>query len=391
MASVAESDVAVIGAGIPGFATALGLAQQGLRVALIGPDATPFLPSAAQTFDPRVYAVSPGSVALLTALGVWPRIDAARLTAVEKMRVFGDGGEELGFDAYSATVERLATIVEEAELLRVLEAACGFQPNLRRAASPMTALQLDRDRARVTLANGDVLDARLVIGADGASSAVRAAAGLNASTTLYGQTAVVANFACERAHLNAAWQWFCDEGVVALLPLPGDHVSLVWSAPDELAAALGQLAPAELAARVAARVDRVLGDLSLVGAVHRFGLRLMSVDRLIGTRVALVGDAAHVIHPLAGQGLNLGLQDVAVVLDVVRGREAFRELGDRVLLRRYERGRAESIGLMRAATDGLVRLFATDNPSVRSARNAGLAAVNRLTPLKNLLIRQALG
>jgi ubiquinone biosynthesis UbiH/UbiF/VisC/COQ6 family hydroxylase len=388
----ANPDVAVVGAGIPGLAVALGLAQQGLHVALIGPPTRAFVPSAAQVFDPRVYAVSPGSVALLNRLGVWPRVDAARTSDVERMRVFGDDGEELSFDAYAATVERLATIVEEAELLRVLDAASDYQPTLQRKASPMVALQPGADNAaRVTLEDGSVLDARLVIGADGAASAVRAAMGLNAETTLYGQTAVVANFACERPHLNTAWQWFCDEGVVALLPLPGEHVSLVWSAPDSLAQELAELAPEALAARVSERARGVLGALRAVGRQQRFGLRLMTVDRLIGRRMALVGDAAHVIHPLAGQGLNLGLQDVALLLDVVREREAFRDLGDAVLLRRYERGRAESIGLMRAATDGLARLFATGNPAVRSARNAGLAAVNRLTPLKNLLIRQALG
>jgi ubiquinone biosynthesis UbiH/UbiF/VisC/COQ6 family hydroxylase len=381
----------VIGAGIPGLATALGLAQQGLRVALIGPGSKPFVPSAAQMFDPRIYAVSPGSVALLNRLGVWARVDAARTTSVDRMRVFGDGGEEISFDAYAATVERLATIVEEAELLRVLETACEFQPAIEREASTMVALHPGANAARITLDDGSLLDVRLVVGADGASSAVRAAAGINVTTTLYGQTAVVANFACDRPHLNTAWQWFCDEGVAAMLPLPGDHVSLVWSAPDKLAAQLTELSPEALAVRVTELTHRVLGELRAVGVAHRFGLRLMTVDRLIGARVALVGDAAHVIHPLAGQGLNLGLQDVALLLDVMREREEFRDLGDIALLRRYERGRAEAIGLMRAATDGLARLFATENPTARSIRNSGLAAVNRLTPLKNLLIRQALG
>lgn len=383
--------IAVVGPGIPGLATALSLAQGGLRVALIGPRARPFTPAGKQRFDPRVYAVSPGSVALLQRLGVWARIDTARTASVERMRVFGDGGDELSFDAYSATVERLATIVEESELLRVLDAACDYQPSIVRMVAPLVSLDAAAGQARLALEDGTAVDVRLVVGADGAQSAVRAAAGLNASTTLYGQTAVVSHFECEQPHLNAAWQWFCDEGVVALLPMPGEQVSLVWSAPDALAADLMGMSADELSVRVTGRVHAALGTLRASGAAHSFPLRLMTVDRLIGSRVALVGDAAHVVHPLAGQGLNLGLQDVAQLLDTLQAREPFRDLGDSVLLRRYERQRAEAISLMQITTDGLARLFGSTNPLVQTARNTGLAAINRLTPLKSLLIRQALG
>ena len=235
------------------------------------------------------------------------------------------------------------------------------------------------------------LRSRLLVGADGAQSAVRAAAGMNATVTDYRQTAVVSNFACERPHLNTAWQWFTDEGVVALLPLPGERVSLVWSAPAALAHELAALEPAALARRVTERSGAALGELVPAGPAATFPLRLVVVDRLIAPRVALVGDAAHVVHPLAGQGLNLGLQDVASLLEVVRGREAFRDIGDTVLLRRYERSRAEPIAMMRAATDGLARLFSIDDPLARFVRNTGMAAVDRLPPLKSLLIRQALG
>lgn len=389
--SSSDSAIAVIGAGIPGLACALGLAQGGTRVALIGPRPQPFTANDKQRFDPRVYAVSPGSVALLQRLGVWARIDAARTAVVERMRVFGDGGDELSFDAYSGTVERLATIVEESELLRVLDAACDYQPSIVRMTAPLAGLDASASQARVELEDGATLEARLVIGADGAQSAVRAAAGINASTTLYGQTAVVAHFACERPHLNTAWQWFCDEGVVALLPMPGEQVSLVWSAPDALAVELMAMSQEQMSMRVAERAGGALGTLCSTGSAHSFPLRLMTVDRLIGIRVALVGDAAHVVHPLAGQGLNLGLQDVAQLLETLQARETFRDVGDAVLLRRYERNRAESISLMRMTTDRLARLFGSTNPLVQTARNTGLAAINRLTPLKSLLIRQALG
>jgi ubiquinone biosynthesis UbiH/UbiF/VisC/COQ6 family hydroxylase len=390
-------DIAVVGTGIPGLASALGFAQQGLSVALVGPRPKPYAVTRAQPFDPRVYAVAPASVALLESLGVWASVDQERVCAVEHMRVFGDEGTQLTFDAYTATVERLATIVEESELLRVLDAACGFQPAIKRIQSTFASLTAQPDTVAVDLEDGGSLTARLLVGADGASSAVRAAAGINATVKSYDQTAVVANFGCARPHLNTAWQWFTDQGVVALLPLPGEHVSLVWSAPQELAVELAALSADQLAGRVTERCASAAGDttgvgqLTPIGKAHTFPLRRVVVSRLIASRVGLVGDAAHVVHPLAGQGLNLGLQDVALLLEVVRAREAFRDVGDATVLRRYERGRAEALGLMRFTTDSLAQLFAFDDPLVRRLRNAGMAAVNRLSPLKNALIRRALG
>lgn len=391
MTEAHEFDVAVVGAGVAGMACALGLAQQGLRVALAGPRVRPHAPSVAAPFDARIYAVAPATVELLQRLSVWNRIDAARATPVERMRVFGDRGDELTFDAYAATVERLATILEESELVRVLDAACDFQPGIKRFAAGFEAVAVDADGAALALSDGGSVRCRLIIGADGAQSAVRAAAGINVRVTDYGQTAVVCNFSSERPHLNTAWQWFTDAGVVALLPLPGLQASLVWSAPNGLAQELVALEPALLARRVTERTGATLGELAIAGPALTFPLRLMVVERLIAARVALVGDAAHVVHPLAGQGLNLGLQDVAALLEVVRGREAFRDIGDPVLLRRYERSRAEPIAMMRAATDGLARLFSIDDPLARFVRNTGMVAVDRLTPLKSLLIRQALG
>ncbi len=386
-----DVEIAVVGAGVAGMAAALGLAQQGRKVALIGPRAAMHERSQSAPFDRRIYAVAPATVVLLRQLSVWGRIDEARSTPVERMRVFGDRGDELTFDAYGATVERLATILEESELIRVLDAACDFQPSITRLITEFDSYSIGGDAAQVRLSDGAALGVRLLVGADGAESAVRAAAGVSASVRDYRQTAVVTNLSCERAHLNTAYQWFTDEGVVALLPLPGNHVSLVWSAPVALAHDLAALGPAGLGQRVADRTGAALGSLAPAGPTLTFPLRLLTVDRLIAPRVALVGDAAHVVHPLAGQGLNLGLQDVAALLEVVRGREAFRDIGDTVLLRRYERNRAEPIALMRAATDGLARLFGMDDAFARVVRNAGLAAVDRLSPLKSLLIRQALG
>jgi ubiquinone biosynthesis UbiH/UbiF/VisC/COQ6 family hydroxylase len=386
-----ECDVAVVGAGVAGLAAALGVAQLGLRVVLIGPPARQFTPSVAAPFDARIYALAPATIALLERLKVWPQIDARRIQAVARMRVFGDAGDELSFDAYGAGVERLATICEEGELLRVLSLGAALAPRITRLQGGLQALAVETSAARIELDDGGRVQARLVIGADGAQSAVRAAAGIPFEAVPYPHTAVVANFACARRHDGVAWQWFCDEGVVALLPLPGNATSLVWSAPQALAEQLQALSPEALAARVTERSRATLGALTPLGGVSAFPLRRLTVDRLVQPRVALVGDAAHVVHPLAGQGLNLGLQDVSTLLDVIGARESWRDAGDPVLLRRYARQRAEPIGLIRFTTDSLARLFAVDDPLVRTVRNSGMSLVNRIGPLKSALIRHALG
>jgi ubiquinone biosynthesis UbiH/UbiF/VisC/COQ6 family hydroxylase len=383
-------DASVVGTGVVGLATALGLAQQGLRVALIGPRPRPGTTTDAQPFDARIYALAPAAASQLDRLGTWARLRRERTVAVTRMRVFGDGGDELTFDAYGAAVERLATIVEEAELVRVLDAACDFQPTLSRLETGFGSFAREGDDLLLRLDTG-VCRTGLLVGADGAHSAVRAAAGISADVKPYEQTALVANFDCERPHLGTAWQWFTDEGVVALLPLPGNRVSLVWSAPDRRAESLRALDRVQFAACVTARSHHSLGALSPISAAHAFPLRLIRVRRAVAPQVALVGDAAHVVHPLAGQGLNLGLQDVGALLDSIATREAFRAPGDPMVLRRYERARAESVGLMRLTTDGLAQLFAIDDPLLRRVRNGGMALVNRIKPLKSRLIRQALG
>lgn len=388
-------DVAVVGAGVVGCAAALGFAQAGLQVVLVGPAPRVFARTSGAPFDERIYALAPASIELLTRLRVWPHVEAARMQPVARMRVFGDAGDELDFDAYGAAVERLATICEETELLRVLLAACGFVAGLQREPAQFVAMRVDSDAARLELADGHAIAARLVVAADGAGSAVRAAAGISAEEHGYDQTAVVANFAAERPHDSTAFQWFSPEGVLALLPLP-DHggnpaVSLVWSAPAALAAELLAAEPEALARRVTARSGNALGQLAPLGVARGFPLKQMKVAHLVGPRVGLVGDAAHVVHPLAGQGLNLGLADVSELLAVTGGREVFRDTGDPVVLRRYARRRAEPIGLMGLATDGLARLFGIDDPLARRLRNGGMSLVNRIGPLKRALIRQALG
>jgi len=385
--------VAIAGGALVG--AALARALQGTRLALITQDARPGAEAAG--FDARVYAVSPGNADFLAGLGAWNAIPEARKTPVHAMRVCGDDGASLlEFDAYRTGCSELAWIVEDGMLQDALWSGLQGQDGLTLFSSvSLSRLDLAGPGAVAHLADGRRLDAQLVVGADGARSGVRAQAGIAAEDRAYGQTAVVANFACGRPHRNVAFQWFQgaqrNGAVLALLPLPGDHVSMVWSTADADAARLLALEPAALAREVAAASRESVGELSLVTPQRGFKLRRLAASRLVAPRVALAGDAAHVIHPLAGQGANIGLQDARVLAEVLRGREPGRDPGDLRLLRRYERARAEDILAMRGTVHGLFRLFDARGPGIARLRNAGLNLANRLPVIKNLLMRQAMG
>jgi len=386
----------VVGTGVVGLATALGCAQRGLPVTLVGPVPRSTASAAGSAtgsalYDTRIYALSRAACELLENQRVWPQVDSERNCAVARMRVFGDDGGELQFDAYTAGVARLATICEESQLLQALWLACSMAPGIEHIAQAFDSATFDADVVRVRLSDGKSLECALLLGADGKQSCVRAAAGIGARTSSYGHTAYVANFACERPHHGTAYQWFTDAGIVALLPLPGERVSLVWSAPHALAPELAALSASEFAERVAQCSGYALGSLVPLGDKHAFALDRVVVDRLVRPGAALLGDAAHVVHPLAGQGLNLGLQDVSEFLQLLAAREPWRALGDLVWLRRYERARAESIALMRGTVGGLARLFGAQEASVRWLRNVGMSAVNAVAPVKRALIRHALG
>lgn len=400
-APAAGARVVVVGTGVVGLSTALGLAQRGLRVCLLGPVPrcvpAPGAAAPEAAWDARIYAISPGATQLLERQRVWAQVDAGRVCAVEQMQVRGDDGGQLHFDALSAGVPRLASICEESQLLRALWLACSLAPGIEHRTAAFTALRRAAGPAgaaaplQVQLADGGMVEAALLVGADGRQSAVRAAAGIPAQLSDYGQSAIVANFAVQAPHDGIARQWFTDEGIVALLPLPGPLVSLVWSAPHALLPALLALDDAQFCERVAARTGHALGALRLVGRRHSFVLHRVVVDALTRPGVVLLGDAAHVVHPLAGQGLNLGLQDVSEFLRCLDARESWRSLGDPVWLRRYARARAEPIALMRATVDNLARLFGAGGTPARRLRNSGMSAVNALAPLKNALIRHAMG
>ncbi len=383
-------DLIVVGGGVVG--ASIARAVRGMSVALVSggrpPSAQDYPPG---EFDARVYALSPGSVEFLRSIRVWDAIAADRLTPVHAMQVFGDSeGARIGFDAYRGGVAELAWIVEDRVLQAALWNALGSQDGLELFVPSRCESLESGERATLRLADGRRLEADLVVGADGADSFVRNAAGIEVAEMPYGQTAVVANFSCAQPHRNAAYQWFQAGPVLALLPLPRGQVSMVWSVPEQDAARLMTLDAGSLGEAVTAASHGVLGTLSSVTAPQAYPLRRINASRMVAPHVALAGDAAHVIHPLAGQGLNLGLQDAQSLGAVLQGRAPVRSAGDFHLLRRYERDRSEAILAMRTAVHGLQAMFESGSPSVRRLRSLGLNFTDRLPVIKNLLLRHAL-
>ena len=394
-----QTEICIVGNGAIAKTAALGFAQAGHSVTVLVPaaGAAPAAPAGGdQPWDARVYALNHTAHTLLSSLKVWGALDASRVAPVDTMVVGGDGAQPggLAFDAFGAHVGALAWIVEDRNLNQALDAALKFAPKVQIVSGRAVSLAADEHGATVALEDGTSIRAALVVGADGGQSWVRGQCDIGIDYRSYHQRAIVTNFSCEKPHHGAAFQWFTGtEGIVALLPLPGERVSLVWSAPDALADTIMNESLGELAVRLSVLADDKLGTLRPLQpeVVKDLPLALIRPHTIVAPRVALVGDAAHVVHPLAGHGMNLGFADVADLLTAVAGREDQRSIGDERVLARYARSRKEDILLMQLATDGLARLFATNLEPVRIARNLGLNLLDKLPMLKRRLMSHAMG
>jgi len=380
-----DFDIVIIGGGLAGASLAAALADGRHRVALIERKAPP---APAAQWDSRVYTLTPASIEFLERVGAWQRVPRERVTPIYDMRVFGDDGDSrLEFSAYQSGLLRLGATVESGQLLSALWQGFEHQRNLS-LISPAIPAELRRagNAVEIGLDLGRVLRAKLVVGADGAESWVRQAAGMEARSESYPQLGVVANFACDRAHRNIAYQWFRGDGVLAFLPLPERRVSIVWSTSQAHARDLLALPPAALCARVSEASRGVLGALTPLTPAAGFPLSRMVSRPIAQERVALVGDSAHVVHPLAGQGINLGLGDAHCLADLLGEAP---DPGDRMLLRRFERSRAEDILALHRVTHGLLRLFGTNHALIRRVRNLGLNLTDSSAVIKTLLTRRA--
>jgi len=370
---MSKIDVRIHGSGVVGRALALKLARQGLAVGIDARAATP--PGGEQRADVRAYALNAASVELLRELKVWDGLAPDARTPVYDMHITGDGEGTLAFSAWQQTVPALAWIVDAAELESVLETAIRFAP-------------------AVAVVEADA-GAPLTVIAEGKAAAARDKLGVAFTRHPYGHSALAARVVADVPHAGVARQWFRAPDVLALLPfgrpLPECSYGVVWSMPQADAERLAQASDADFDAALAAATGGAAGRLQGRGARATWPLMQAEAAQLVGPGWALVGDAAHVIHPLAGQGLNLGLADVDALARVIARREAWRPLGDEALLRRYARARLWPTRAMAGAVDGLWQLFSAPAPGVRELRNHGLSLVDQLSPLKRFLVSRALG
>lgn len=345
----------------------------------------------------RVSALSCGSAELLQELGAWPMIERSRICPYDHMRVWDEsdvvgGAATLRFDADEFAVRHLGYIVEnnlvQAALLaelKALDVEISF-------ATPIETIKFGESRQVVTLENGDTLEAGLVIAADGARSRVRESAGIELQGHAYHQTAVVTHLEPEREHQDTAWQRFLRDGPLGMLPLADGRISVVWSTSPEKARQALACDDAELGAMLTAASDALLGELTVAGPRGSFPLAAQHAEDYVRRGVALVGDAAHTVHPLAGQGANLGLQDAAALADViVAALEAGENPADRPVLRRYERSRKGANATMMHFMTGLNRLFASDSSVLGELRSAGMQLFNRSGPIRERVVGVALG
>jgi len=384
-------DVLIIGGGLVGASLAAALKSGDLSVGLVENHAISNLSAPEDGWDSRIYAISPGCAAFLAQSGAWQHMDMSRVQQIEQMRVFGDDGAELDFSAYQVGAPELAFILESRLLLNALWQQLQQQDNLTlfnpaRCAS----LAWHDDAASLHLEDGREVRAKLIVGADGRDSWVRQQAGIIEPPSPYHQHGVVANFIAEKPHRGTAWQWFQPDGILALLPMPQQMVSMVWSVSPERSAELTNMPHDELCAQVEAASHHMLGELQVVTPPAAFPLRLLNLPHITRPRLALVGDAAHNVHPLSGQGVNLGFRDARQLTQVLLQRGPQQDCGNERLLRRYDRARREDILSMQLTTDALKNLFNNHNPLLRTMRNLGLDATNRIAPLKKMLARHAL-
>lgn len=413
-------DVLIVGGGPVGGAAAALLVQAmrseraPMRIAVLEPkrampvarsavmaDAPRAKASASQApIDLRVSAYSRASEHILSAAGAWPAIAAGRLCSYDRMRVWHESippasSNVLMFDAAEVGEPNLGYIIETRLVQSaLLEAAEDGGASVVQAELATLSIEEDYVRVETKMGEtaGETLKAKLVVGADGAQSAVRATVGLTAEVSGYQQTAIVANVATARPHESTAWQRFLTTGTLAFLPLSDGTSSIVWSADDELAKRLLAASPEQFAQELDRASDLALGETRLVSERISFPLRRLAAHHYAAHRCALIGDAAHVVHPLAGQGVNLGLLDAAALAELlVVARREGEDPGALRVLRRYERWRKTETQMMSTAIDAFDRLLAHGTGPFARIAQRGLGFVNRSQELKRLFIRRALG
>ncbi len=383
-----DADIVVVGAGLVGLAAAIAFTKQGKNVVLV--DASKPEIKLKKAWDERVYALTPATVAWLKALDVWADVDKSRVNDINAMHLW-NAEAALTLADSDANLPKLGVIIENQNLQHALWQQIKTLGVTLVTDAKCVSLHNTAYDAQLGVQGAITLTAKLIVAADGVNSWLRQQAGIAIKQKSFLQTAIVANFIAEINHSNIARQWFAPHDVLALLPLPDKHVSMVWSMSTQKAAQLLMLSAEELAQSVHEQAQCVLGHLKPVGSMQSFELNQQTATKLIAERMALVGDAAHQIHPMAGQGMNLGFRDVMKLAELTTKYQDIKcqDVGDYNLLRQYERSRKADIVTMNSLTTGLDYLFASENSFVKTATHLGLRQLNRQAVIKKLLVQQA--
>ena len=383
-------DVAIVGGGMVGAVLAVALSRADFSVALVEAKRPPRFDTH-QDYELRVSAIAPGTRRVLENLDLWASVERRRSCAFTGMKVWEAGGaSELFLEHTAVGLPELGHIVENNLIVdsawQALTDVDIYCP------AKMESLALDSDAARLRLDDGTTVSAALVVGAEGANSPVRAAAGIETTGWSYGQRCTVGTVTPARHHRHIAWQRFTETGPVAFLPLSDGRCSLAWHADDALAAELAELDDETFCARLSEASGHVLGEIEHMDRRASFPLKLQHAREYCRPRVALAGDAAHVVHPMAGQGVNLGLLDVAGMVEALEaGRAAGRDAGDLTYLRRYQRARMAENLMMLGITDAFKRVYGSANPVLRSLRQSAIGVAANLAPVRQVMIHHAVG
>lgn len=391
---VVHCDVVVVGAGLIGLAATIALAEQGKQVVLVNTDQSEVNEKTAlqqQDWDARIYALSPSTEAFLKKLGVWSFVDLMRVNDVEAMTLWhAESGKPLSLLAEDARLSKLACIAESSNLMQALwqKLAALAVPVMQ--GTCCQAIDYHKDSIMLGLENGIQVCANLLVAADGAHSFVRETFAIATKGKAFNQIALVANYRAEKEHHNVARQWFASHETLALLPLPQQQVSMVWALETSLAQALLAMDDDCLAEHVQRRANGLLGELQPIGQTFSFVLKQVTAERLIAERVLLIGDAAHQVHPMAGQGANLGFRDVIGLENLMASSHPMQDIGELAFLRRYERARKADIVNINTLTSGLDTLFSIELTAVKKLATFGMRQLDKYPIMKNILIQRAI-
>ena len=388
-------DIIIVGAGMVGATLACGLAEEteNLSIAIIDANA-PHFDWDKDSYDMRVSAITRASQTLFKTVGVWEKIVEQRVSPYHDMFVWDAAGKgELHFDSADMGETDLGHIIENRVIVKALHQRIAELKQIDLLCpAQLESIEFNANKTELRLKDNSKLSAALVVGADGARSWIRQQADIAVKGWDFDQAALVTTVKTEKPHQNTAWQRFLNTGPLAFLPLSDGYSSIVWSTSPSEAKRLTGIPETDFAEELEQAFESKLGEIVSVANRAVFPLRLFETLSYVKPRLALVGDAAHTIHPLAGQGVNLGLADVASLIDViVDAINDKKDIGDLKVLRRYERWRRADNRSMLVAMDGLKRFFGSELSIVKELRNIGLNITNKLTPLKNIIMQQAMG